>query len=392
MDKQSYTEENPINKKQKQFSFFDQFFKFDWLLFLIVLGLSLFGIAVVYSATYSSPSAEFRNAPFSQFLWLLIGLVIFFVVSFLDYHAIVKWSWILFLATIPLLILVLLIGQTVNGAKSWLRFGGIGIEPAELCKLAFILFGSFWLDRFKHRQIVSFLTLSVAAFIPVILILKQPALGSAGVFIPILFAQLFIGGLKKRYLLIPILFILFILLYAYIGVAHLGWDIPGLKPYQMNRIRTFFDPNLDPLGSGWTINQSLIAIGSGNFSGKGFLKGTQNMLGFLPKNIAYNDFIFSVIGEEWGFIGGSSVILAEGIVLLLCLRAAFFAKDLTGSLVAGGVAAMLFTHIFVNIGMTIKVVPITGIPLPFISYGGTFLIICLIGLGLVESIWIRRQK
>lgn len=392
MDKQSYTEENPINKKQKQFGFFDQFFKFDWLLFLIVLGLSLFGIAVVYSATYSSPSAEFRNAPFSQFLWLLIGLVIFFVVSFLDYHAIVKWSWILFLATIPLLILVLLIGQTVNGAKSWLRFGGIGIEPAELCKLAFILFGSFWLDRFKHRQILSFLTLSVAAFIPVILVLKQPALGSAGVFIPILFAQLFIGGLKKRYLLIPILFILFILLYAYIGVAHLGWDIPGLKPYQMNRIRTFFDPNLDPLGSGWTINQSLIAIGSGNFSGKGFLKGTQNMLGFLPKNIAYNDFIFSVIGEEWGFIGGGSVILAEGIVLLLCLRAAFFAKDLTGSLVAGGVAAMLFTHIFVNIGMTIKVVPITGIPLPFISYGGTFLIICLIGLGLVESIWIRRQK
>ncbi|WP_134439285.1 FtsW/RodA/SpoVE family cell cycle protein [Methylacidiphilum caldifontis] len=391
MENHSFTEQNPTSRKQKQFSFFDQFFKFDWFLFLIVLALSLFGIAVVYSATYSSSSAEFRNAPFSQFLWLLIGLVIFFIVSFLDYHFIVKWSWIFFLLTIPPLILVLLIGQTVNGAKSWLRFGGFGIEPAELSKLAFILFGSFWIDRFKNRQLIAFSTLSIAAIIPVILILKQPALGSAGVFIPILFALLFIGGLKKRYLLIPILFILAALLYAYIGVAHLGWDIPGLKPYQMNRIRTFFDPNLDPLGSGWTINQSLIAIGSGSFSGKGFLKGTQNMLGFLPKNIAYNDFIFSVIGEEWGFIGGSCVILGEGIVLLLCLRAAFFARDLMGSLVAGGVAAMLFTHIFVNIGMTIKVVPITGIPLPFISYGGTFLIICLIGLGLVESIWIRRQ-
>ncbi|CAI9086335.1 rod shape-determining protein RodA [Candidatus Methylacidiphilum fumarolicum] len=391
MENTSYNNENSLKKKEKEFGFFDKFFKFDWFLFLIVLALSFFGIAVIYSATYSSPSAEFRNAPFSQFLWLMLGLVIFFIVSFTDYHFLVKWSWILLLLTIPLLVLVLLIGQTVNGAKSWLRFGPIGIEPAELCKLAFILFGSFWLDRFKHRPTISFLTLCFVVLIPFVLILKQPALGSAGVFIPILFAQLFIGGLKKRYLAIPLILILAVLLYAYIGVSHLGWDIPGLKPYQMNRIRTFFDPNLDPLGSGWTINQSLIAIGSGSFSGKGFLKGTQNMLGFLPKNIAYNDFIFSVIGEEWGFIGGSAVIIGEGIMLLLCLRAAFYAKDLVGSLVAGGVAAMLFTHIFVNIGMTIKVVPITGIPLPFISYGGTFLIICLIGLGLVESIWIRRN-
>ncbi|CAB4244205.1 Rod shape-determining protein rodA [Methylacidimicrobium sp. AP8] len=377
--------------ENEHLSFLTKVTRFDWSLPLVAAALAAFGIVVVYSATYSSESQDFRNAAFSQAAWFLIGMAAFFVLSFIDYRVWVKWGWLFFLASLPALAVVLMIGQTVNGAKSWLHFGPISVEPADFTKISFVLLGAWWVDRTNHRGLLFAAPLVAAMLVPMILVLKQPALGSAGVFLPLCFAILFVGGLKMRYVLLGLLGLLGVLAYAYIGVGKLGWDIPGLKPYQMNRIRTFFDPTLDPLGAGWTINQSLIAIGSGGFSGKGYLKGTQNMLGFLPKNISYTDFIFSVVGEEWGFLGGAAVIAGECLLLLLCLRIAFGAREAAGRALAVGIATILFTHIFVNVGMTIKVVPITGIPLPFISYGGTFLITCLAGLGLVESVWIHRK-
>ncbi|MGD9895728.1 MAG: FtsW/RodA/SpoVE family cell cycle protein [Candidatus Methylacidiphilaceae bacterium] len=378
-------------EEKERLSFLTKVARFDWSLLVVALALSTFGIIVVYSATYSSESQDFRNAAFSQTVWLLTGTAAFFILAFIDYRNWVRWGWLFFLASLPALFIVLVVGQTVNGAKSWLRIGPISIEPADLTKVGFVLFGAWWLGRTKSRGILFAAPLVAAMAVPTILVLKQPALGSAGVFLPLCFAILFVGGLRMRYVFLGVLGLLAVLAYAYLGVGKLGWDIPGLKPYQMNRIRTFFDPTLDPLGAGWTINQSLIAIGSGGMSGKGYLKGTQNMLGFLPKNISYTDFIFSVIGEEWGFLGGAAVIAAECVLLLLCLRIAFGAREPAGRAVATGIATILFTHIFVNVGMTIKVVPITGIPLPFISYGGTFLISCLAGLGLVESVWIHRR-
>ncbi len=377
--------------ENERLSFLTKVMRFDWSLLIVAVALSAFGIVVVYSATYSSESQDFRNAAFSQSVWLLLGLGAFFILSFIDYRIWVKWGWLFFLVSLPALVIVLVVGQTVNGAKSWLRFGPISIEPADFTKVGFVLLGAWWLNQAKNRGLLFAAPLVLAMILPTILILKQPALGSAGVFLPLCFAILFVGGLKMRYVLLGVLGLLGVLAYAYMGVGKLGWDIPGLKPYQMNRIRTFFDPTLDPLGAGWTINQSLIAIGSGGMSGKGYLKGTQNMLGFLPKNISYTDFIFSVVGEEWGFLGGAAVIAGECLLLLLCLRIAFGAREPAGRAVSVGIATILFTHIFVNVGMTIKVVPITGIPLPFISYGGTFLISCLAGLGLVESVWIHRK-
>ncbi|QSR85544.1 rod shape-determining protein RodA [Methylacidimicrobium sp. B4] len=377
--------------ENERLSFLTKVMRFDWSLLIVAVALSAFGIVVVYSATYSSESQDFRNAAFSQSVWLLLGLAAFFALSFVDYRIWVKWGWLFFLASLPALVIVLVVGQTVNGAKSWLRFGPISIEPADFTKVGFVLLGAWWLNQAKNRGLLFAAPLVLAMILPTILVLKQPALGSAGVFLPLCFAILFVGGLKMRYVLLGVVGLLAVLAYAYVGVGKLGWDIPGLKPYQMNRIRTFFDPTLDPLGAGWTINQSLIAIGSGGMSGKGYLKGTQNMLGFLPKNISYTDFIFSVIGEEWGFLGGAAVIAGECLLLLLCLRIAFGAREPSGRALAVGIATILFTHIFVNVGMTIKVVPITGIPLPFISYGGTFLISCLAGLGLVESVWIHRK-
>ena len=172
------------------------------------------------------------------------------------------------------------------------------------------------------------------------------------------------------------------------------WDkpVPFLKAFQVDRIKIFFDPSLDPKGAGWQVDQSMIAIGSGGMDGKGWRQGTETALGYLPKNTSYNDLIFSVVGEDFGFRGGAALIICEGTVLLWCLWVAARARDKIGALLAVGVMTMLFTHIFVNIGMTIQVVPITGIPLPFVSYGGTFLIACLAAMGLVQSVWVHRKN
>ncbi|MEJ0000039.1 MAG: FtsW/RodA/SpoVE family cell cycle protein [Verrucomicrobiota bacterium] len=168
--------------------------------------------------------------------------------------------------------------------------------------------------------------------------------------------------------------------------------VPFLKDFQLKRIQIFFDPSLDPRGAGWQVDQAMIAIGSGGWDGKGWRQGVETELGYLPKNTSYNDLIFPVFGEDFGFLGAASLIIGEGIVLLWCLWVAVRARDKIGALVAVGVMTMLFTHIFVNVGMTIQLVPITGIPLPFISYGGTFLVVCLAAMGLVQSVWVHRKN
>jgi rod shape determining protein RodA len=337
--------------------------------------------------------ADLKNASIQQAAWVGLGLACFFVLAFSDYHRWVAQGWFWFGGGIFLLLVVLVFGREVNGAKSWLRFGPVGFQPAEVMKLAFLVGSTALLValREKIQKFRTILALVGLAMIPVLLILKQPDLGSAAVFLPMCFGLLFAGGARLRFLLIPVGLGLAGVLAIYLWVGHLGKELPFLKTYQNNRIRTFFDPNLDPLGAGWTIRQSIIAIGSGGFTGKGFLRGDQNLYGFLPKNIAYNDFIFSVLGEEWGFLGGALLILGQAALLLCIAWIGLRASDFEGRLLAGGVLGMLFTHFFINVGMTIKVVPITGIPLPFVSYGGTFLAVCMAAMGLMQSIWRQRR-
>jgi rod shape determining protein RodA len=247
----------------------------------------------------------------------------------------------------------------------------------------------------RENQIEHFSTVLWAWLItgiPFILVLKQPALGTASVFFPVCFAMLFAAGVRWYYLVLPLAAVSCLTLTLYFWV-HV-WDRPiaFMKPFQLNRLKIFFDPSLDPKGSGWQIDQSLIALGSGGMDGKGWGQGTETMLGYLPKNTSYNDLIFPVVGEDFGFRGGAALIICEGTVLLWCLWVAARARDKIGALLAVGVMTMLFTHIFVNIGMTIHLVPITGIPLPFISYGGTFLVACLAAMGLVQSVWVHRKN
>ncbi|MDE1171394.1 MAG: rod shape-determining protein RodA [Verrucomicrobium sp.] len=365
--------------------------RLHWPLLFLTLALCVASVFFVYSATYFSEGNEFHNAWLSQIFWLGVGLGVFFVIALVDYHFWIEQGPLFFAGVFALLLAVLAIGIRVYGAKRWISLGPIGLQPSELEKLSFILMLAWLLCRVRERGFKLCLLVGGLIMLPAGLILLQPDLGSASVLFPVALAMLYVAGLKKRYLLLPLLAVVAVVLYTYIGVHKLGWTIPGLKPYQMARIRTFYDPSLDPLNRGWTINQSLIAIGSGGFEGKGYLKGTQNMLGFLPRNISYTDFIFAVVGEDWGFRGAGLVIAALSALILLSVHVAHEAEDNAGALLATGVAAMLFTHFFVNVGMTIKVVPITGIPLPFISYGGTFMVICLASVGMVQSVWIHRR-
>jgi rod shape determining protein RodA len=369
--------------------------RLDWLFLAIVLALCCFSVASIYSATYTSENPDFRNAHIAQLIWLCLGIVAFFVIALIDYNLLVKYAVPIFFIALVLLVLVLIpgVGTIRNGARSWIKMPGFTIQPAEFSKLAFIIIMALIMTRFQQasRTFKMFFAICGLTLIPVLLILKQPDFGSAAVFFPIAFAMMLVAGFRLRYLLIPVVLVGMVVAYTYFGVHKNNLPIPGLKPYQISRIKTFYNPNLDPQGAGWTINQSLIAIGSGSWQGKGWLQGTQINLQYLPRDIAYNDFIYAAICEEWGFIGGSLLILMQGFILLSCLRVALFARDSAGTFIATGVAALLFTHIFVNIGMTIKVVPITGIPLPFISYGGTFLVVCLAAMGLVQSVWIHRR-
>lgn len=368
--------------------------RLHWPLVVLMMALSLSGVFFIYSATHLSDRPELHDAARQQIMWIGIGFVLFILLSVIDYRTLLDQSFWLLGFVCALLVVTLIVAVPINGAKSWIRVGGVGIQAAELAKLAFILSLANLLALFQYH--VKKLWVIFAAcglvLIPFVLIIKQPDFGSAAVFAPITFFMLFAAGVRKRYLMIPVAAAGLLYLICFVYVHKMEKDLPFLKSYQNNRIRTFFDPKRDPRGAGWTISQSLIAVGSGGLKGKGYMKGDQNIYGFLPKNIAYNDFIFSVVAEEFGFVGGLLVILGEGLLILCVLQIAIRAASYGGLLVAIGVCAMLLTHFFVNVGMTIKVVPITGIPLPFISYGGTFMVVCMASMGILQSVWIDRHR
>jgi rod shape determining protein RodA len=362
---------------------------------LLVLGaLCVASIFIIKSATVSNDAL--RHAYSAQFGYLMVGAAIYLAVALTPYLVFIRISPILYAAAVILLIAVFIphLGRKAYNAYSWIKIGPIGFEPTEYAKLAFIL-GLAWFLHLRENAIQRLSTVLMAfgfTAIPFLLILKQPALGSASVFFPICFCMLFAAGARPHHLLIPLVAVVTLTVMAYYWIHVWEKPVPFLKDFQRHRIEVFFDPSLDPKGSGWQVDQSLIAIGSGGMDGKGWDEGSDTALGYLPKNTSYNDLIFAVAAELTGFRGAAALIICEGTVLLWCLWVAARAREKTGALVVVGIMAMLFTHIFVNIGMTIRLVPITGIPLPFISYGGTFVIACLAAMGLVQSVWIHRKN
>ncbi len=329
----------------------------NWLLLLTMLALAIFGVVAIYSATSTRADAYAADFWRKQANWVIVGVFAFMMTSLIHYRWI-RWGALpMYLAGIVFLILTKFMGTKVYGARSWLHLGPINFQPAQLAVVAGIMVLALFLTQFREMHpMLRLLLCGAIAAAPCLLILMQPDLG-----------EVIIWG--------PPIAINF-----------------GLKPYQQQRITAFTHPDVDKQGSAWAINQSLIAIGSGGWSGKGFkAPNTQIELGFLPATAVHNDYIFSAIGEQWGFIGGMFLIGGFSLLLMTCLFVAFFAGDQLGLLLVIGITALIFTHIFQNMGMTIALLPITGVPLPLISYSGSFVLMIMFGLGLVNSVWIHRK-
>jgi rod shape determining protein RodA len=359
----------------------------NWVLLLTMLALAIFGVVAIYSATYMREETIASEFWRKQANWIAVGFLAFMVTSLIDYRW-VRWGAVpLYLAGLAFLVATKFFGTKVYGSRSWLHIGPLNFQPAQLAVIAGIMVLALFLSHQQFRDMHPMLRLLLCGVIvgaPCLLILIQPDLGMTIIWGPVLLALLFVGGIPLRYLVCIILIV--------VGFIPLAINL-ALKPYQMERITAFINPEIDKQGAAWAINQSLIAIGSGGWAGKGFkAPNTQIEMGFLPSTAVHNDYIFSAIGEQWGFVGGMFLIGAFALLLLTCLFVAFFAGDQFGLLLTIGVTALIFTHIFQNIGMTIALLPITGVPLPLISYSGSFAFIIMFGLGIVNSVWIHRRE
>ena len=369
----------------------------------VLLGI---GIVFIYSAVYGISGPAGVRLYEKQIGWAALGFVFFLFFALTDYHHLTRGAWWFYVAGLILLVLVFVphIGLKMYGAKRWIQLAGLRIfQPAEMMKIAFVillarLFG--YPGRNVRRWRYSIIG-ALAAVLPAVLIVKQPDLGTAMIFFPVLLAIMFAAGAPVKNVLFFLVsggLIVLLVLSVIILPPRLGMPEQehkqlmmrvGISPYQRERILVFFDSRRDPLGSGWNKAQSQIAVGSGGLLGKGFMQGTQNILGFLPRTVAPTDFVFSVIAEETGFAGTLTTLTLFGVLIYGGLRAAAGACDKMGRLLCVGLMAALFCHIFINIAMTVGLVPITGIPLPLISYGGTFMVCTMSALGIVQSVHIR---
>jgi rod shape determining protein RodA len=424
----------------------------DYFLLLATVVLSVFGILFIYSSALSSTGVLVSREYLRQILWASAGLVIALTLSMINYRRIREITVYLYLGTLALLVYTCLFGKLVNGARAWIGVGGFGIQPSEFAKITTILLLARYLDdtRRSPAAFSRFVVSCIIVLVPMGIILLQPDFGTSFVFIPILLTMTFIAGVSMRYILfliacistsvvlmvlplwqryirhnaVPSLEILTNSRFVFSAMIALGfiaaialtgflrykkryffWILYGsmvvilslgvsfvarkvLRDYQIMRLIVFLDPDVDPQGAGWNIIQSITAIGSGGPVGKGYLRGTQSHYRFLPQQST--DFIFSIFSEEWGFLGG---LLVFSLFLLICLRLLRIVRitaDPFGAYIAAGLGGMYLFHFLVNVGMTMGIMPITGIPLLFMSYGGSAVISAMTGIGLSLSIYVRR--
>ena len=354
---------------------------------LAACGLAVLGLVAIYSSTFSSLRAQGLPEGLimrRQLLNLGLGLGGMVAVSLLDYRRLQAWAGVVFGAVVLVLGLVLTpLGSASNGAQSWFDLGAYQVQPSEYAKVAMIVVLAAVFGATRASPGLRQLAAGLAAWAVVCgLILLQPDFGTFMVFVPILFGMLLVGGVRLRWLLV-------LALVGSIGVVGM-FKLNVLKEYQKERLTAFIDPGADPDGRGYTYNarQALIAIGSGGVTGKGYLRGTQTNLQYVPEQ--KTDFVFTVVGEELGFAGAMLLLALLALLAWRGLRIAAVARDPFGTLIAAGVVSMLVFQAFVNIGMTIGIMPITGIPLPFVSYGGSSLVSTFLAVGLLENVHMRR--
>ena len=361
---------------------FSSFRDFDWTLFSLVLLMSVFSVVEIYSATLHT---KFHGFHTKQMEFLAIGIPLMFFVSFVDYHKLVELAHWAYGVSILSLLAVLLVGRKVLGARRWIGLpGGIHFQPSEWVKLVLILASARYFWGLANKEELDWKDIAKAFAligIPMLMVLKQPDLGTALTYSPVLMIGLFLGGIKWRQALT---------LLAVFGVLGLGVWKSGkvLKPYQKARLTSFQHPEDDPRGKGYQVQQSLIAVGSGGIWGKGATKGTQTQGDFLP--IPYTDFIFAALCEEHGFVGAALVLIVYFLILMRLVQNAQIAKDAPGALLVMGVAGVMLFQIAVNIGMVAGMMPVTGIPLPLLSYGGSSVLFTFLALGIVMNVRMSR--
>jgi rod shape determining protein RodA len=363
----------------------------DWTLLLVTFGLAGFGLAMVYSATSNDPNITEPTAYMrSQLVGLVLGSAAMFVISLVDYSRLSRWRNLLYGFALLLLVVTLFAGVERMGARRWLPLPLFDLQTSELAKvLVIVSFAGFLAEGVELRPSLRFVIRAVAyVVLPAALVFLEPDLGTAIVFFAMAAAMLLVWGIRWSHV--------GVLLAAGLGAVVLVarfvptvFGVELLKPYQIERLTVFLNPENDSTGAAYQLAQSKIAVASGMFTGKGFGQGTQTMLDFLPAH--HTDFIFAVIGEELGFLGA---MLLLGLYLLLLWRAfriASLSKNLFGSLIAAGIAGVLLFQVFVNVGMTIGLMPITGVPLPFVSFGSSSLVVFLMAAGLLQSVHIHSR-
>lgn len=355
------------------------FLHFDWTLLILVALILTIGLVNLYSAGFNF-SRE-TSLCLRQARWIMIGLVGMILAFSIDYRSIIRHAYTIYGVTIFLLLVVFFYGYATHGSQRWITLLGFSFQPSELMKLVIIFTLAKYFDDHKLNRSYLLKDLMIPfglVLLPFVLILRQPDLGTALMLFIIFFSMsLFVGVNWKSFSIAAVTGLI---------LVPVAWFF--LKDYQRERILTFLSPERDPLGSGYHIIQSMIAIGSGGFFGKGFLKGTQAQLKFLPEQ--QTDFVFSVYAEEWGFFGAVILVSLFLLLILWGLKIALHSRDYLGTLVAFGISMLIFWGVLINIGMVLGILPVVGIPLPFMSYGGSAILVLLTAMGLMLNISMRR--
>ena len=390
--------------------------RIEWLQLLGLLGLMAIGVIFIYSATLAheaNATPWYKEAFVRQIVWYVTGMTAATVVCVIDYRSLARWSLVAYWITIVALVLVLIpgIGTTHGwGAQRWIDLGPFQFQPSEFAKIGFILAFANFLSRppDELRIGTNFFKALGMIVLPFLLIMKEPDLGSALIFLPMGLVMMFVAGVPVRFLrrLLFVVGVLVVLFLVDVLFAPPKWQIK-LQDYQKRRLLVYFGRDyasqkmtetqrqaarVQQKNDSYNVEQALISVGSGGVFGKGWQRGTQNALGFLPRAVAHNDFIFSVIAEEKGFAGSVIVIALYSVVLFTGIRIAGQARDRLGKLLAVGVVTMLFSHVFINIGMNIRLMPVTGVPLPLLSYGGSSVLCSLIAIGILQNVYLYRRS
>jgi len=353
---------------------------FDWTLLAIVLGICFIGVLNIFSTGYSLSEKQYPLY-LKQIQWIVLGLFCMMVVFFIDYRVISRIAYLIYGFSIALLIFVAFYGYTTHGSQRWISFGSVFFQPSEFVKLTIIVALARYFDDHKSPEPYTLKELFVPFLIilvPFLLILKQPDLGTALILLILSSSIILFIGINWKSFLIAVVTVLISMPVA--------WQF--LKDYQKDRLMTFLSPENDPLGTGYHIIQSMIAIGSGGILGKGFLKGSQTQLKFLPEQ--QTDFVFSVFAEEWGFTGGLVLMVLFMFLIIWGMKIALHSRDILGTLIAFGITALISWEVFINIGMVLGILPVVGIPLPFLSYGGSAMVVLLTSMGLLMNVSVHR--